>query len=79
MLEGSARAGGRPARIERAKLEGDEIFVMLVADVNGREVRQELSGRITGDTIRGRARVDDAGDAEWQATRVTRGKINIDA
>jgi hypothetical protein len=80
MLEGSARAGGRPARIERAKLEGDEIFVMLVADVNGREVRQELSGRITGDTIRGRARVEDtAGDAEWQATRVTRGKINIDA
>jgi hypothetical protein len=53
---------------------------MLVADVNGREVRQQLSGRITGDTIRGRARVEDtAGDAEWQATRVTRGKINIDA
>jgi hypothetical protein len=80
MLEGSARAGGRPARLERAKLEGDEIFVVLVADVNGREVRQELSGRIRGDTIRGTARVEDtAGDAEWQATRVTRGKINIDA
>ena len=80
MLDGSARAGGQPARIERAKLEGDEILLMLVADVNGREVRQHLLGRITGDTIQGTARVGaTTADAEWQATRVKRGKINIDA
>lgn len=80
MLDGSARAGGTAARIERARLQGDQIFVVLVAHLNGREVRQELAGRITDDTIRGTSRVSDTSvDADWQARRVTRGKINIDA
>jgi hypothetical protein len=80
MLDGSARAGGTVARIERAKLQGDQIFVVLVAHVNGREVRQELAGRITDDTIRGKSRVGDTSlDSDWHATRVTRGKINIEA
>jgi hypothetical protein len=78
MLQGSALAGGKPARVESAKLNGHEIVVVLVAEVNGQALRQEFSGRIEGDTIRGRSR-SAGGDTEWQATRVVRGKINIDA
>jgi hypothetical protein len=79
-LRGSAVVSGRPARIENARLRGEEIRLTLVADVNGRAVRQELSGRISGDTIRGKARAPHAESGmEWEATRVSRGKINIDA
>jgi hypothetical protein len=79
-LRGGATVDGRPARLENPRLRGEEIRLTLVADVNGRAVRQELSGRITGDTIRGKARAPHAESGmEWQATRVSRGKINIDA
>ena len=80
MLKGSARVAGSPARIENPRLRGEDIRLVLVANMNGRELRQELSGRISGDTIHGRARLPAAAsDAQWQATRVARGKINIDA
>jgi SAM-dependent methyltransferase len=78
VVRGTARAGGAPARLENVKLRGDEIALALIGEVNGRTVRQELTGRITGDTIRGKARSGEA-LAEWQATRLTRGKIDIDA
>jgi hypothetical protein len=79
-LRGTANVEGRPARLENPRLRGDEIRFTVVADVNGRALRQELSGRIAGDTIRGKARVPHAeSGVEWQATRVARGKINIDA
>lgn len=72
-VRGSARAGGTAARIENSRLRGDEIRLTLVADVNGRAMRQELAGRISGDTIRGKA-----GEQDWQATRTLRGKIDFD-
>jgi hypothetical protein len=72
-VRGAARAGGRPARIESARLTGDELRFTLVADLNGRSMRQELAGRISGDTIRGKT-----GDQNWQATRTLRGKIDFD-
>jgi hypothetical protein len=79
-LRGTAHVEGRPARLENPRLRGDEIRFTVVADVNGRALRQELSGRIAGDTIRGKARAPHAeSGVEWQATRVARGKINIDA
>ena len=80
VLQGSARAAGRPARIENPKLLGNEISFALVSDVNGRVVRHELSGRVNGDDIRGKARIAGApSEVAWHATRVARGKINIDA
>lgn len=79
-LRGAALVAGRPARVENPRLRGDEVRFTLVADVNGRAIRQELSGRIDGDTIRGKQRAPNAESGmEWQATRVSRGKINIDA
>lgn len=80
MLQGSARAMGRPARVESATLRGDQISLRLASEVNGRELMQELTGRISGDSIRGTARVAGATtEVQWQATRVASGKINIDA
>jgi hypothetical protein len=72
-VRGAARAGGRPARIENARLNGAELRFTLVADVDGGSMRQELAGHIAGDTIRGKA-----GGRDWQATRTARGKIDFD-
>ena len=77
-VRGSARAGGALARIESARLIGTELALALVAQVSGREARFELAGRVTGDTIRGSVKAGGS-DTEWQATRVARGKIDIDA
>jgi hypothetical protein len=80
MLQGSGRVAGKPGRIESIKLRGEEIAFILSAEVDGRRMRQELAGRIAGDTIRGKMRFTGAAtEVDWQATRVTRGKINIDA
>ena len=79
-LRGEARVGGREARLERASLKGDAIALVLVSEVGGREVRQELAGRVSGDTIRGTVRLAAASDgSEWQAKRVARGRIDIEA
>lgn len=79
-LRGAARAGGKPARIEHARLTGDEIRFTLVVDVDGAAMRQELAGRISGDTIRGKVRYGQTGGTQdWQATRTMRGKIDIDS
>ena len=78
-LRATARAGGKPARIENARLRGDEIRFTFVAELDGGAMRQEMAGRISGDTIRGKARLPRSESAqEWQATRTTRGKIDID-
>jgi hypothetical protein len=79
MLRGSGRAAGASARVENARLAGEAISFVFVAQTGGREVRHELSGRISGDTIRGKARASGAAETEWQATRVARGTIDIDA
>lgn len=79
-LRGAARSGGRPASIEQANLRGEEIRFTVAVEVNGRPVRHELVGRVTGDTIRGKMRVANAESAvEWQATRTVRGKIEMGA
>jgi hypothetical protein len=80
LLRGSARAAGRASRVESATLRGDEITIALLAEVNGTAVRYELSGRISGDTIRGVSRVATTRhETLWVATRVDRGSIDIDS
>jgi hypothetical protein len=81
-LRGTARAAGRPARIESAAISGENVALALVLEIDGRQVRQELKGRVEGDAIRGRVRTSgqgDGADTEWVATRTLRGKINTDA
>jgi SAM-dependent methyltransferase len=78
-LGGTARVGGNSARIDSVRLRGADIALVVSARVNGREVREELAGVVSGDTIRGQARRASGPDAPWQATRVTRGTIEFDA
>ena len=78
MLAGQPRVGGRPGRLEGGRMRGDEIRFILAADVDGRAVRQEYTGRISGDSISGKVKVGD-GEQEWKATRVRRDGIRINA
>jgi hypothetical protein len=79
-LRGSASAGGLPAKLQELRLRGDEIHFSVFAQVNGKNVQQEYEGRISGDGLRGSARGPAAGSAaEWQAKRVVRAEIDIDA
>src|SRR5687768_15761739 len=59
-LRGTALAGGKPAALEKPWLRGEEIRFTLVADVDGRKVRQEVSARVSGDSIKGKARAPNA-------------------
>lgn len=77
MLEGSGVAGGRAVRVESGRMRGDEIRLMLAAEVEGRALRHELFGRVDGDAIRGGERLPGGGEREWIATRVKRGSIRI--
>jgi SAM-dependent methyltransferase len=79
VLSGTARVEGKPARVESVRLRGADIALVVSSNVNGREVREELAGVVAGDTIRGKARRASGPDAPWQATRVTRGRIEFDA
>ena len=79
-LRGTAVIGGKAARIENPWLRGEEIRFTLAGEADGRPIRREFVGRVSGESIRGKARVPNAESAvEWQATRVARGKIDIDA
>ena len=79
-VRGSGRIGGYPVRLEKATLRGEELALTLIATAGGREMRHELAGRGSGDTIRGTVRAAGASSMlDWSATRIARGKINIDA
>jgi len=76
VLQGRARAGGREGRIEQGRMRGDEIRFILTAEADGGTVRQELAGRIAGDSISGRI-VAGGTAQDWKATRTRRGSIGI--
>ena len=79
-VRGSGRIGDNAVRIEKASLRGEAIALTLMGTAGGHEVRHELAGHVSGDTIRGTVRASGAGPTlDWNATRLVRGKINIDA
>ena len=77
MLEGRATVGGRPGRLEKGRMRGDEIRIMLTAELDGRPAQQEFGGRVSGDEINGKAKLAGGGEFDWKATRVWRGSIDI--
>jgi len=77
VLDGGGVADGRPVRLESGRMRGDEIRLMLTAEVEGRPLRQEFHGRVEGDTISGKVKLPGGGEYEWSATRVRRGTIRI--
>jgi hypothetical protein len=79
MLEGKALVGGRPGRLERGRMRGNEISLMLTAEAGGRTLRHEYRGRVDGDSIVGTMKLPGGGEADWRATRIKRGNIDLEA
>ena len=81
ILSGRATVGAQPAQLGNARMRGEAIEFALVARIDGRDVRHEFSGRVSGDAITGTVAVRAAPSQrlEWNATRVARGKMTIEA
>jgi len=74
-VSGTARVNGRTAKIEGAKLRGDELVFVLSAEVNGAAVKHEFSGRVSGDSMIGQVALSGsriAARVEWTAERAAR-------
>lgn len=71
-IEGTLAVDGRKAGIENAKLAGAAISFSATVAGNGTSVHYQFSGRISADTLKGRARiVRDKAEQQyaWNATR----------
>ncbi len=79
ILRGTASVAGTGARFGSGKMRGEDISFVLVAEIDGRAVRHEFSGRVSGDSISGRVALHGTAPAqsEWRAGRVTRGKMDV--
>jgi SAM-dependent methyltransferase len=78
MLSGTVQAGGRGAKVHNARVRGDSVRFSAVIEREGSAQRHEFSGRIAGDVIEGHVAIDGV-QTPWRATRVARGKLDIDA
>lgn len=78
MLAGTGQAAGARALVRDARVRGEQVMFTLMIEREGRVQRQEFSGRLMGDTMEGRMTMDGV-QAPWRATRVARGKMNIEA
>lgn len=79
VLSGELRVDGKPARLGNGRMRGEQVSFVLVADIDGHDVRHEFAGRLVGDTIAGTVTVQDGARTllEWRAVRTKRGKMNI--
>jgi SAM-dependent methyltransferase len=68
-LQGRTAIGGKPARLEQAMMRGDQIRFILAYEDGGRTLRQEYTGRVSGDAITGKVRLDGV-ESDWKAARV---------
>ena len=59
-------------QIQDGKIAGDEISFTVIRDRDGRKVTAKYSGKITGDTVKGKVESDWSGDWQtlaWEGTR----------
>lgn len=79
VLEGDGRVAGRSARLSAGRVRGEEVRFTLVMQSDGRAVKQEFMGRISGDALRGTVVAGSApsGRQEWQAVRTVRGSMSV--
>jgi hypothetical protein len=73
-ITGSISVEGRPARLQNARLRGEEIRFSFSADVNGSPVKHEFIGKVAGDAVNGSARLSGArlqGQHDWSARRIS--------
>jgi hypothetical protein len=69
-----ARQGGeaRETAIENAQLKGDAITFNVTREVGGNKMTQKYTGKISGDTIKGKIEFDRGGESQsrdWEAKR----------
>jgi hypothetical protein len=68
------RQGGQATdtEITDGKVKGDEISFSVTREFNGNKMTTKYSGKVTGDTIKGKTEMDRNGQAQsrdWEATR----------
>ncbi|MGH8623063.1 MAG: SAM-dependent methyltransferase [Burkholderiales bacterium] len=72
VITGSVSVGGRAARLQIARLRGDQIRFSFTAELSGAPVKHEFSGKVAGETVTGSARLSGArlqGQHDWNAQR----------
>jgi Methyltransferase domain len=73
VISGTVRVGGRSAKLQDARLRGDQINLVFSVEVNGSMVKHELSGRVVaGNAIEGTASFSGSraqGQSDWSASR----------
>lgn len=73
-LTGTMSGRNREVPIEEAKIKGDELSFQITREFNGNKFTSKYSGKIMGDTIKGKmefTRGDDTRTREWEAKRET--------
>jgi hypothetical protein len=82
LIGGVARVGGRSAKLQDAKLRGDQISGNFTVDVNGAPVKHEFTGRVAGGAIAGSIKLTgprSQSQHEWSATRGVNSGLARDA
>jgi hypothetical protein len=88
--EGKGRVAASQAAVAKLEIKGDSIRFVMGAESEAKGAWREFEGRIAGDTITGTAvtiagfdriasRGTDAVSLPWRATRIARGKMDIEA
>ena len=71
-VSGTARVGGRTAKLQNVKLVGDALSFEFAADVQGLPIKHQFAGRVDGSTIGGTADLSAPrllARTEWSANR----------
>jgi protein-L-isoaspartate O-methyltransferase len=71
-VDARLRVGGQDRPVENVRLQGDRISFTVVDEIKGSTVRQEFSGRASGDDIQGSVMLSGPrmqGAADWVAQR----------
>lgn len=78
MLSGAARIGDARGRLQSGRLRGRALRFAMSVEAEGRSVRHEFEGRVTGDAMAGKVTSPDGMEREWRASRIRRAAINIE-
>jgi len=71
-LTGTISGRQNDTAIEDAKLNGDEISFKVTREFNGNKMVQKFTGKISGDSIKGKIETDRGGETnsrDWEAKR----------
>lgn len=81
VLSGTARLGGRSAKLDRAQVRGDELHLEFTIDIDGARVKHALTGKVDDDEVSGIAMLSGkrlASQRDWTARRTGRAEMTTD-